>query len=453
MKNTKFTYLAVFGILFIIINGYCNINNKPDISFVATNLIIILITTLKILFIKKNISVKSIIYIFLLFFFGLSPIYQYNNNFYIWGTYLTNQEVLDSNISIILILFLMEIFARPISFNLNLNNSLISNNQKLIKIVNLSEINLTYSKQFLLLIFAFSLFLLFFYSYNFNYINIIYRLNDSDDGFNGSVIFYLFISYIIRPLIFNIFILMIFCKKKSKLIFTLLFLFAIISVFPTGVPRFFAATMYLTLLYILFLKYMKINISLLFILIVGLIFIFPFFDFFRWAAVGNELSNYVFNLDLASGNFDAFGMFSLALSRGTIVFGSNILSAFLFFIPRSIWIGKEIGSGAKISGELNLELDNISMPYFAEGYLSFGFLGLIFLTIFIAIYSTKIDNKFYYLLNYTNKYFNPIFIIFYFNLIFLVFFIMRGDLMSSFAYLCGITFSNYLLYKFVKSSY
>jgi hypothetical protein len=455
MKYTKFSYLGLIGIIFILINGYINLNTYPGIFFTLTNISIICILIFKIFFIKKNISIKSIIYIFLLFFFGLSPIYQLNNNFYIWGTYLTKEEVIISNLTILLILLLLEIFSRPIFKKKYPDLQRISNNDNLnlIKIANSIEIDMSFRKQFLLLIISFSLFILFFYSYSFNYFNLIYRINDSEDGFNGGVIFYLFISYIIRPLIFNIFIIFIFCKNKSNLIFTLLFILAIISVFPTGVPRFFSATMYLTLFYLIFLKYYKKNISLLFILSFGLIFIFPFFDFFRWAAVGNELSNYIFNLDLASGNFDAFGMFSLALNRGTIVLGKNIISAFLFYIPRSLWPGKEIGSGAKISGELDLELDNISMPYFAEGYLAFGIFGLISLTIFIAFYSTKIDNKIYYLIKYYDKSFNPIFLIFYFNLVFLIFFIMRGDLMSSFAYLCGISFSNYILYKLTRSSY
>ena len=93
------------------------------------------------------------------------------------------------------------------------------------------------------------------------------------------------------------------------------------------------------------------------------------------------------------------------------------------------------------------------MPYFAEGYLAFGIIGLILLTILISIYCTKIDNKIYYLIKYKYYTINPMLLIFYLNLVFLVFFIMRGDLMSSFAYLCGISFSNYLLYRLTKSSF
>jgi hypothetical protein len=452
MKYSKFSNLGLIGIIFIILNGYLNLNTNPGFFFILTNLSIIFILTFKIFCIKKNISIKSIIYIFLLYFFGLSPIYQLNNNFYIWGTYLTKDEVLFSNLTIFLILLLLEIFSRPIIKKNYTDLQGISNNDNLnlIKIVNSIEIDMSFRKQFSLFILSLCLFILFFYSYNFNYFNLLYRINDSEDGFNGSVLFYLFISYIIRPLIFNLFIISIFYKKKSKLIFTLLFFLAIISVFPTGVPRFFSATMYLTLFYLFSLKYLKINLSLPFILSLGLIFIFPFFDFFRWAAVGNDLSNYVFNLDLASGNFDAFGMFTLALNRGTIVFGKNIITAFLFFIPRSLWLDKELGSGAKISGELDLELDNISMPYFAEGYLAFGIFGLIFITIIIAVYSTKIDNKIYHIIKYYYNNFNPMYLILYFNLVFLIFYIMRGDFLSSFAYLIGISFSNLILFKIIK---
>jgi hypothetical protein len=183
---------------------------------------------------------------------------------------------------------------------------------------------------------------------------------------------------------------------------------------------------------------------------IGLIFIFPFLDLFRWFTSDDKISNYTFNLDLASGNFDAYGMFTLAISRGSIVYGNNIFSALLFFVPRFLWPNKEIGSGAKISGELNLSLDNISMPYFAEGYLCLGLIGLLFFTFLLSRITYNLDNHFYKNLYEERFKSNPIFLISYLNIIFLFFFIMRGDLLSSYAYLFGISFSNFILYKFSK---
>lgn len=449
MKQKALTYISLLAIIFIIIFGYKNLMQSPGIEFTLTNLCINVFLIYKLLFTKKNISIINIIYIFILFFFGLSPIYQLDNNFYTWGVYLTYNEVLISNLTIIIILIILHFNTRPLYNKINYN--LIGKDKTLINFSKQLNIYINFKSQLLLLLFSFFLFIYFFKSYNFNFINILYRFNDSDLGFNGNATFYLFISYFIRPLIFNTFLFYLFCNNKNKIIFIILFLLAIISVFPTGVPRFFAASMYLTFFYILTLKYFNINISLLFVLIIGLIFIFPFLDLFRWVTTDDKISNYTFNLDLASGNFDAFGTYTLALNRGTIVYGSNILSAIFFFIPRFFWPNKEIGSGAKISGELNLTLDNISMPYFAEGYLSFGILGLLMFTIFISYLAFKIDINFYKKIAQINLISNPIFLIIYLNVVFLFFFIMRGDLLSSYAYLFGISFSNYILYKITKN--
>ena len=106
MRLSFLGYLSIFSILFIIIFGYSDLNHAPDIDFVFTNLLINIFLIYKLLTVRNNLSVNSIIYIFILFFFGLSPIYQINNNFYTWGTYLTKNEILTSNILILLILFL-----------------------------------------------------------------------------------------------------------------------------------------------------------------------------------------------------------------------------------------------------------------------------------------------------------------------------------------------------------
>lgn len=452
MRLSFFGYLSIFSILFIIIFGYSNLNKAPDIGFVFTNLLINIFLIYKLLTVSNNLSVSSIINIFILFFFGLSPIYQLNNDFYTWGTYLTKNEILISNILILLILLLLHLTTRPFSNKESLRKSNLSlrNDLKLINYVSEVGIKIKYRSQLLLLISTFLLFLYFFSTYNFNFINILYRFNDSDLGFNGNATFYLFISYFVRPLIFNSFLVYLFCKNKNKIFLTIFLFLAIISVFPTGVPRFFAASMYLTFFYIIILKYFKLNFSLLFVLTIGLIFIFPFLDLFRWFTSDDKISSYTFNLDLASGNFDAYGMFTLAISRGTIVYGNNIFSALFFFVPRFLWPNKEIGSGAKISGELNLSLDNISMPYFAEGYLCLGLIGLLFFTFLLSRISYNLDKQFYKNLYEERFKSNPIFLISYLNIIFLFFFIMRGDLLSSYAYLFGISFSNFILYKFSK---
>ena len=444
----KLTYiLAILSAIYLVYFGLLNLETLPSFEFLFTNSIVIFLSLFYLINTKKNFSLKKIVYIFIFFFFGLSPLFQVNNNFYVWGTVLTNQETINVNIILILILIIFHLFSRNLLTN-NLHKKSINN---VIFNLNVKDhiYNLSYKSQSFLLFFISLLSILLFYLYNFKIINFLYSSGDSENGFLGGQLLYLLISFFIRPLIFNAFVFILFCKKKSNIYLILFFSFALLAVFPTGVPRFFAATMYLTLLIIIINLYSNLDISLFFIITIGLIYIFPLLDVFRILNSNNNLSDYVFTLDFMSGNFDAYGMFALAISRGNIVYGLNLFSAILFFIPRFIWPNKQIGSGATVSNQLGLDLDNVSMPFFAEGYLAFGFFGIFLFVIFLSRFVYKIDLLFYnYLFFKTSK--NPIILIMYLNLIFLIFFIMRGDLLSSFAYLSGISLANYALYKTIK---
>ena len=454
-KITKI--LGFIGVIFLLINGYLRLIENPGFFFITTNLLIILISTSQIYYSRNNFSSRNIVFIFVLFFFGLSPLYQVNTHFRTWGYFLTPSEILITNSAIIFCLILFSFFSRPILANkhkseeCNISNVAKSSSEKLFDFIKVCNLKLSIKIQIMLLLLSSLLFVVFFWYYEYNILGILFRGGIYEPNFRGSMTEYLVISYFVRPLIFNIFLFTSFHKGLNNIVLILLFILAIVAVFPTGVPRFFAAVIYLTYLTIFIFKNLRINISLLFVLSFSLIFIFPFLDIFRWFKDSN-LTNYEVSIDLYSGNFDAFGMFALALSKGVVVYGANILTAILFFVPRTIWPTKEVGSGHKISGELDLTLDNVSMPFFAEGYLALGILGLILFPLILARVVYLADKYFYNnTLNEENiSILSPLKIIFFFNFIFLCFFILRGDLLSSYAYLFGISSSNLILYLYTK---
>lgn len=59
--------------------------------------------------------------------------------------------------------------------------------------------------------------------------------------------------------------------------------------------------------------------------------------------------------------------------------GRQLLGCFLFFIPRTIWKTKPIGSGALVAEIIGQEHTNISMPFIGEGLINFGFLVLLYM--------------------------------------------------------------------------
>ena len=153
------------------------------------------------------------------------------------------------------------------------------------------------------------------------------------------------------------------------------------------------------------------------------------------------------------GHFDAYSSFMRILINDITTYGEQFLGCILFWVPRSIWPTKPIGSGAFLSNELNLSLTNISCCYFAEGYINWRFFGILLFTIFLAIYTSMFDKIYWNLKgNRTHNYF---FEILYFLLLGLTFFIMRGDLLSSYAYTIGFTCSVLFVYYllFYKRKY
>jgi len=230
-------------------------------------------------------------------------------------------------------------------------------------------------------------------------------------------------------------------SNKSKTILIVLFSLMLMTIFPTGLDRNATAMYWIPVVVLLFSKYIKRNRFVWFMLI-ALFIIFPFFDNFRH--FNGEIS-LKFNLDyLDSMNFDASQLFMATIGTNTITYGSQLLGALCFFIPRAIWPTKPIGSGHFLVSSNDGWFTNVSMPFFSEGYINFGFIGII---IFISIIGS--------LCYYADKEYwkRPITIKsgYYLILLGAIIFIMRGDLMSSFAFTIGIMLS-YALVSWVTSS-
>jgi oligosaccharide repeat unit polymerase len=186
-----------------------------------------------------------------------------------------------------------------------------------------------------------------------------------------------------------------------------------------------------------------------FSLLISLFFIFPLLNLFRY------FNSEEFNLDiikhfdftfLDSGNFDAYQNFARTINQDFITFGSQLSVVFLFFIPRSIWPSKPYGSGSTLAEINGQSFGNISMPYMAEGYVNFGFLGVALFMFILGVILNSLDYKFWN--NKTEK--STPFTIYYSMLIGLIFFIMRGDLLSSFTYTVGLTISFIVTLKIFK---
>lgn len=242
-------------------------------------------------------------------------------------------------------------------------------------------------------------------------------------------------------------------KREKPFRFILLLVCMLICFFPTSLPRYKTITIYGTVFLVMF-PSVKKGSNFFWIFVLALFFIFPLMNGFRHILSMDSIRE-VFDDGFLSvytdADYDAYRMLSSAIVYTRNYgpeWGFPLLGALLFFVPRTIWSSKPGGSGAMlIRSELGADtVSNVSCPFIGEGYLNFGFVGMILFGLFMGIWICKLDH-FYWDSHKDKDYvvFSP-----YLFIVFMLFFMLRGDLLSSFAYLCGFAAMGYLLRTVAK---
>lgn len=262
-------------------------------------------------------------------------------------------------------------------------------------------------------------------------------LKDSEDTGNAVG---LIIGKFIRPIPFCCYLYSKLCADSSKKLKTILFLIMTISIFPTSLARNAVAMFWLPVCMVNFeLLYKKYLFTCIFFILIFLV--FPFLDNFR-SYNGVISTDFDFSY-LLTMNFDSSQMFMTVMKWDIVTYGKQLLGVIFFFVPRTLWPDKAIGSGHYVAN-IQGAFPNISMPYFGEGFINFGFIGVVIFTILLAYITAKLDVR--YWLNrqlFTWKSSMG----FYLILVGALFFILRGDLLSSIAYTTGILFSYWTVYR------
>jgi oligosaccharide repeat unit polymerase len=293
----------------------------------------------------------------------------------------------------------------------------------------------------LLLLISFSAAIILAYSKGFSMIALFYRDSMAEEfQYTISSTQRLIINNFIRPIpVIALIFFKLWGSSKSKFVEVLLFVLVLISNSPTGMPRFQAGAVYMALAIVYFpLLRKKQNFNFLFCL--SFLIVFPFLNRFRYLTYSAK-ENYGFDL-LNTPTFDTYQNTIQTINEGIITYGHQLVGVLFFFIPRSIWENKPIGSGALLAKNGEYFFDNIAMSFIGEGYINFGFLGIgLFITL-LALLNAYCDKAFW------NKEFKRFYTpIFYLVFLGLEFFILRGDLLSSFSYTIGFFLSIFLITK------
>ncbi|MGZ5255033.1 MAG: hypothetical protein ACXWCT_11540, partial [Flavitalea sp.] len=175
-------------------------------------------------------------------------------------------------------------------------------------------------------------------------------------------------------------------------------------------------------------------------------------DTFRAFGRNTELK---FSIDykmFQSGHFDSFQNFAFILSEEIITYGYQLLGVLFFWVPRAVWPSKPVGSGELIAEIMQFEWNNVSANFFAEGYVNFGFFGILAFVFLLARYTAVIDKIYWVTLRQSGPVSGNFFRILYYIMLGMLFFILRGDLLSSFAFTIGFMISYFVVYKLIGNT-
>lgn len=398
----------------------------------------------------KAYSLVKLVYVFMFFFFGVVPLNdEMNKNLY-WGGDEINEFYKIVTNSLILIGLAAFFIGSKIKLDIL---SKIIDSLPTVKKVNLLSV---------IFLFGFIAFIIL-YLNDFSIPRLLFRgvVSDleSDPIIDLNQMERLLFDNIIRPMPLILLVILYYIYKNNKSIysktfqfkfFILLFIFffsAIFLVMPTSIPRFQSAALYISLL-LVFANFWDKSNRMQLTIFFGLILIMPFLDKFR----NFDAENFKFSIDfsfLNQGHFDAYQNFTRVVEIDFFTGGQQLLGSLLFFIPRSFWESKPIGSGHALAEMAGYDFANIAMPFIAEGYINFGIFGV---AIFMFIFGLIVSNFDRVVWNMKKKGVYNLFICYYYLMFGMIFFMMRGDLMSSFAYTSGLTIAFWFLVVFLKFS-
>ena len=380
-------------------------------------------------------TLYKVLNLFFLFFFCIAPIAQYNQGVCLLGTRFTFSDYMVTSITSLVILVLTNIsyiVSRKYFDNKHCQKSVSEESGKIECIGRRKEVTLV----------AISMALAFYFLYinQFDIISLIIRSGDCVDRLPQSQTMYLISEYFLRPISLVVLLSTMTLKVVHRWIKPLLLILLLITIPPTGVPRVLVAAIYIPLLLYLIPAFRR-DWNFVALICVGVLIIFPLLNLFR-NVPDNTLGAYGIVSQFLDLNFDAYSMLMRVIKDDIVTNGMQLLGSLLFWVPRSMWPAKPVSSGHYVADQTGLNWNDLSMPFWGEGYINFGFLGVIIFTIVLAVVLAKLDSKYWCI---TAKRRRDLDTIKYYMLLGLLMFILRGSMMSALAYTCGILLSFYLV--------
>lgn len=448
MMISKQRFIALLMILFfLVLVGYLILGSSIHVQ---SNTAVILTFSVNIAFFLIQLvrEVKAhpysfgfMFWLFSLFFFGFAPLLQHLTNTYSWNLQPMTGEVVQTNLYVLL---------WSLVFWLGRKGKI----RFLLFSRRLRDVQYAYAikKRALNALLLVAVLISVYYFVEVGFTNLFIRSTNRNADLNtmmGLLTEHVFRSTMLMSAAFFI----IWMKQhrrisgKAVLVITLF----LIICFPTGLARNTMAAYYAGLMIITFDKTARgrwFTVT----IIIGLVLVFPAITIFRyagalegggWGAImeGSVRGTYL------GGDYDTHQMF-ISVQRYVNQFGfslgQQLFGALLFFVPRSIWPAKPIGTGHTVMQGLNqYYFTNVSAPLVSEAFINFGILGIILFGFILGMVTKHVDNRYWASTNRLQR----IRIIYPFSM-FQFFFLLRGDMMSAGAYLTALYVVGSVIYRF-----
>ncbi len=381
---------------------------------------------------ERPYSMKVIFYTFCLFFFYFAGIIQYIYGRFPWVIYRDNETVLKANV----ILFLFTIcymLGSQIASERNIDFS----SGDTIK-----EFQITHPRMIVISVISLGVFLNKLMNVGFAGLFSRSVVREAIDYGESSAFTLLMKQLLMALQCVAVLVALLGYKQDRKKIVYFLFNFGLLlCTYPPGmISRYAVATIYGSIFILMFDSFKK-NRTFILLFCVAYTILFPFLNNFRHTDFADvdtmkALSNTIDGIQTGwlAEDYDAYTTFTLTFdsvkSEGMSM-GRQLLGVLLFFVPRTMWPNKPIGSGAYMGEKLGWDFTNVSCPIPGEAYINFGTLGVIAFGILFGFISTIMDR--YYWDKHANI--KTKFEILYSISLMMFFFMLRGDMLSSWAYL------------------
>lgn len=424
-------WLTSFFLLTISITSYLFIfgDDLEWSVFYFLNVISVLLCSSLLLYGNKQpSSLYQSVMAFYLIFLGFVPAIEYPLQIVYWGgeSRVFESYPIATALSLVCLIF----FSATHSISSNLSRRRSDNYEYWINANIFFLISMSFSASFVI------------YYYNgFSLISVFVRGGgETSSRIETSGMVWLIYQYFAYPIPSIALVLYFLFAKRSIGVTTILVLLFVMSNPVTGMARSQAASIYTAVLVSAFPSLLNLRYFISLGFIFCLFTIFPILDQFRNLARLDAPAKFSFDF-IYVGHFDSFQGMARVMEYDMVTWGHQLLGSLLFFVPRSVWPNKPVGSGAFSANQSGLDFSNIGMNYFGEGYVNFGFFGAIGFAIILGVICGKLDTAFWK----KGRALRPHIKVFYIYFIGQIFFILRGDLLSSFAYTIGLFASIYIV--------